>query len=282
MRDPGASGSPSVAPRRGELWRYFALSYAITWALWAPLVLAARGVAVPAPFSSPLWHSTGALGPIGAACLCTWRRGGAAGLRRFLADGFSWQRGGWRWQLGALLAPALVFALAWAAVGAATGTWASLEDFGRSPDVPALGLAGNALLQILTFGAGEETGWRGFALPRLQARHSALVATLLLTLGWAAWHAPAFLYRPGYVAMGPGLIVGWLFSLATGAILLTWLFNRSGGSLLAVSLFHGATDVVFSSPAAQGAVQSAIGVILTVAAVVLVLGWGPRKLGASR
>lgn len=266
---------------RRELLAYFALAYAISWILWAPLVLASRGVAIPRPFSSPLWHFTGALGPIAAACIVTYGRGGAAALRGFLA-GFSPRRGGWGWQLAAFVAPAVIFAVAWVAVGATTGEWAALRDFGRSPELPALGLAGNALFQVGTFGAGEETGWRGFALPRLQAHHGALTATLLLTLGWAAWHAPAFFYRPGYAAMGPGLVVGWLLSLATGAIVLTWLFNRTGSSLLAVSLFHGATDVVFTSPAAQGAVQSAIGFILIAGAVALVAIWGPRKLGAIR
>lgn len=37
---------------------------------------------------------------------------------------------------------------------------------------------------------GEEPGWRGFALPRLQAEWSPLIATLILALLVVGWHLP--------------------------------------------------------------------------------------------
>jgi len=48
-------------------------------------------------------------------------------------------------------------------------------------------------------------------------------------VGWAAWHLPLFLYRPGYMGMGIGIgeIFGWILSLLTGSILLTWLYNST-------------------------------------------------------
>ncbi len=62
--------------------------------------------------------------------------------------------------------------------------------------------------------------------------------------------------------MGVAGAVGWLFSLATGSILMTSLFNRSNGSVLAVALFHGVLDIVMTSPV-KGALPSVMGAIIT-------------------
>jgi membrane protease YdiL (CAAX protease family) len=131
---------------------------------------------------------------------------------------------------------------------------------------------------VASFGYGEEVGWRGFALPRLQARHSALVSSLLLTLGWALWHVPLFLYRPGYTGMGVAGIAGWLFSLVTGSVLLTWLYNGSRGSLLTVALFHAAIDVVFTAESSSPLVVNTAGALITVWGVLVVVAAGPRYL----
>ena len=114
-----------------------------------------------------------------------------------------------------------------AVVGASlvSGERVSLTGLGRSREFPQLSAVSFLAYNVVSFGYGEEVGWRGFALPRLQARHSAFVASLLLTLGWALWHAPLFLYRPGYTSMNAAGVAGWLFSLVTGAVLLTWLYN---------------------------------------------------------
>jgi hypothetical protein len=94
-------------------------------------------------------------------------------------------------------------------------------------------------------------------------RHSGVVATVLLRRGWAGWHIPLFLYRPGYASMNAAGIAGWLTSLLTGAILLTWLFNRSHGSVLVVALFHAAVDVVFASDVTSPVVVMLAGVLIT-------------------
>ena len=93
-------------------------------------------------------------------------------------------------------------------------------------------------LWFLTYGLGEETGWRGYALPHLQSSRSATTATLVLALLWAGWHLPAFFYRDTYVAMGLLGFPMFAFSLLFAAMVFTWLYNATGGSVLLVIIFH--------------------------------------------
>ena len=50
---------------------------------------------------------------------------------------------------------------------------------------------------------GEEPGWRGFALPRLQARHGPLAASFWLGLLWAGWHLPLWFIYPAPCPFAP-------------------------------------------------------------------------------
>src|SRR5207253_2297396 len=78
-------------------------------------------------------------------------------------------------------------------------------------------------------GVDEELGWRGFALPRLQDRYGALIASVVLGIFWAGWHIPAW-YAAG---SGQDLISFPVFEVSVigAAILFTWLYNSTGGSL---------------------------------------------------
>jgi membrane protease YdiL (CAAX protease family) len=261
--------------RRFPLATFFALACSISWLLWAPLWLPAFGVhGLPV---IPFHHALGALGPIAAAFLVSARETGRTGTMDLLRHMGLW-RGRLGWVAVALVVPYALLALA--VVGTATfrGASLSLADFGASQEFPQFSALGFLAYNVLSFGYGEETGWRGFALPRLQARHSALVASLLLTSGWALWHTPLFLYRPGYVGMHVAGVAGWLFSLATGAVLLTWLYNASRGSVLVVALFHATIDVAFTSSVSVPVVVSVVGAALTIWGIIVLIAAGPRNL----
>ena len=91
------------------------------------------------------------------------------------------------------------------------------------------------------FALGEELGWRGFALPGLQSRFNALVASLIVGLLWWAWHLPEALAGPA-----TGLSLQQIVSLelrdlilnVAASIVMTWIYNRTGRSVLLVALFH--------------------------------------------
>ena len=96
------------------------------------------------------------------------------------------------------------------------------------------------LMNFIHGGLSEEPGWRGFALPRLQARFSPLVASLILGVLWAVWHAPARL--GGLEAKSlEDTLVEWLLIVVV-TFLFTWLFNRTKGSLLATALLHASMN----------------------------------------
>ena len=129
--------------------------------------------------------------------------------------------------------------------------FADLVLLGQANYLPYLGI-GVLPVWLATYGFGEEIGWRGFALPRLQKTMRVSRATLILGLLWAIWHTPAFFYldifeRIGFVFL-PGFLIGVLF----GAVLFTWIYNGSGGSVLMVALWHGLYDLLTASLAAQG------------------------------
>lgn len=87
---------------------------------------------------------------------------------------------------------------------------------------------------------GEEAGWRGFALPRLEQRFNALLASVILGLIWAGWHLMNFFIPEAGTWTGSiPLYVVIAISLST---LLTWVYNRTGRSLFMVTLFHATID----------------------------------------
>lgn len=87
---------------------------------------------------------------------------------------------------------------------------------------------------------GEEPGWRGFALPHLQRRLSPLLASVVVGIGWAAWHLPLQLRGAYEASMGSGSwgVVTRFLSQVAVAVVFTWVFNRSRGSLVAVVVLH--------------------------------------------
>lgn len=269
------TNQPTGMSHRHPLSTFFALAYAISWLLWAPLWLPAFGVhGLPV---LPFHHALGALGPIAAAFLVSAMETGWTGPGDLLRRMGLW-RGRLIWVAIALLAPFALLAFAVVGVSVLAGENLSLAGFGRSREFPQFSTLTFLAYNIVSFGYGEEVGWRGFALPRLQTRHSALVASLLLTLGWALWHLPLFFYRPGYTSMDVFGVAGWFFSLLTGSVLLTWLYNDSRGSILVVAVFHATVDVAFTSSVSSPSVVNAAGALITFWGIIILVAAGPRFL----
>ncbi len=117
---------------------------------------------------------------------------------------------------------------------------------------PASGLALIGLVvvkffyQLFFFNAtGEETGWRGFALPRLQEGTSPLIASLVLAFFWAPWHF--FLWQAeGRPVFSCQFWIEQYVGHVPATFLIVWLYNRSKGSILVAGFAHAAANTAFA------------------------------------
>jgi len=213
---------------RHALVSYFALTFLIGWIPMIPKVLASRGL-LPAGFSSPVFDLILVLSPAISALIVTGMTTGRAGVRALLSRYRIW-RVGPGWYAVALLLPAVTY------VGAFSVNTLLGRDGAAMPPLPSVLTTFVAALVFEFVFNQEEIGWRGFALPRMQAQWSALQASLVLGVIWGLWHIPLFLTQGTPNAQLPFL--GFFINVMSQAIVLTWLFNSTRGSLLLCQLFH--------------------------------------------
>jgi len=120
-------------------------------------------------------------------------------------------------------------------------------ELGGVPLFEALGtsaasLAPAALVLTLPNALGEELGWRGFALGRLQRLGGPLAASVILGLFWGLWHVPMWIAQraaaPAWLPIGLMAV-----NLVPTTVLFTLLFNHTRGSLLLACLFHASATL---------------------------------------
>jgi len=253
---------------------YFILAYAVTWCFEIPIALSAREM-IKAQVPMAI-HYLGAFGPMIAALMVTALTERTAGIRALLSRWFKW-RVEIRYYAFAVLAPAVLFALAVLINRVATGVWPDLSLLGEADYLPYLGPLGALMLWFLTYGLGEETGWRGYALSHLQQRYSAASATLILAVLWAFWHVPAFFYRDTYIEMGLLGFPMFMVSITFATMVFTWLYNSTGGSLLLVILFHAFFNWLSVSEAGGASVGIVMSLPIILWAIFVVRRYGPEN-----
>lgn len=255
------------------------LMFLVTWTI----ELSNSGVL---PFKVPFFVAlTVGWGFIVVSLSMTWLTLGKMEAVRLFKRFFLW-RVGWPWYLVALLlAPALQFA----ALLLAAWLTGIPADYNRplirqvAPgDAPLLLLIVPWMLfEILT--NGEEMGWRGYILPRLQARHSALLASLIVGVIWSVWHLPKFLGTGA--SAGRSFLWFTLFWIAA-SVLYTWLYNSSHGSLLLVTLFHASSNtsgmfLPVSFAGQDDLTQNLLAMLTVLTAVLVAIVAGPARLARA-
>lgn len=95
---------------------------------------------------------------------------------------------------------------------------------------------------------GEEFGWRGYALPKLQNKYGPLIASLVIGTVWGIWHLPDFFAPLGVIGaltatLGMGFLIPYTLGTIANTVFMTWLYNRSKASaLIAGIVWHAAID----------------------------------------
>jgi membrane protease YdiL (CAAX protease family) len=112
---------------------------------------------------------------------------------------------------------------------------ANLQNY--SNYMPYLGMWA-LVLWVLTFGFGEEIGWRGFALPRLQKGRSALAASVIVWVMWVVWHIPSFFYLDTYMKLGLAMLPMFALGVLAGAIVFRMRVEGSRVMLTGQEIAH--------------------------------------------
>jgi membrane protease YdiL (CAAX protease family) len=185
----------------------------------------------------------GSFGPAISALVVTGVSEGRDGLAGLLSRLFIW-RVGLRWYLiSLLLVPAvgLMIAVVYVLLNGLAAELPEAEYWHSTLWQQILVWVAGIWLGVV-IAPGEELGWRGYALPRLQARVHPLAASVLLGLFWGIWHFDGLVSNP---ATGYSLIevLEFLAGTISASVIYTWLFNNTQGSILIASIFHAAYDV---------------------------------------
>jgi membrane protease YdiL (CAAX protease family) len=198
--------------------------WGIAWASWF------LGWYLASIFPSDLWLFI-MYSPFLTGVLVTAIADGREGMKTFFSRMVRW-RVGIQWYAVALLLP-VVLRLAAAGLNILMGAAAPANiQLPAWTDLIAMFLFPSLLLISL----GEEPGFRGFAMPRLLASHSAITAALILGVLHAIWHIPLFIFGGD-----PPLIA---VIVIAGAVLNTWLFIKTNGSVLLAMLLHASIHLM--------------------------------------
>ncbi len=253
-------------------WLFFGMTYGLSWGIWVPYILLGKTVDGPVP-ALVFACSTPSL----AGMLLTHLTSDNIHREDFWKRVVSFKLIGSGWF--AVIFCLFPFLLA---LGLLTDNL-----FGGA--LPPLGEAWQTLTQpaalLLYLGAnliggpfGEELGWRGFALDRFQKKWSALVASLVLGIIWAAWHLPLFFIKgTPQQGLGFGTFLFWLWCLQVVclSVLTTWVYNNTHRSILSAVFMHFMFNSTYGliqqsgQPLPQGTFAINTGIIAAAAVIVI-------------
>ncbi len=221
---------------RHPLLFFFLIAFTGSWLVEAPVVLSRTGTGL-LPFTLPPLVQALTIaaatftGPTLSAFVMTGAIDGRPGVRRLLRRYVLW-RVKLRWYLFILL------------VIPASEVFGALVLPGVAASYQPLTLsmvlaypAAFASTFFLGGPLGEEPGWRGFALPRLQPLYGPLTGSVLLGVLWALWHFPLFWSGVWTPPTLPNMVM-FIVMITALTVVMSWVFNNAQGSLLITMLMH--------------------------------------------
>ncbi len=210
---------------------FILLTYLITWSVEIPSALAKHGYI--ARYNSKGLQTLCTLSPGIVAIILTAIYFGKSGLKSLFKVILKW-RVKFKWYI-------IIIILSVALCGLSLLIFNLIAAQSIKPDNP-YNFVFYFILILPLSALWEEIGWRGFLLPILQEKYTAIKASFIIGFIWGLWHLPIFLALNPY---GNKTIIFFLimfigcFALST---ITTWLFNSTKGSLLICILFHNAIN----------------------------------------
>ncbi len=218
--DPMCTPPSTTSWYSREVGLFLALAFTISWGAWA-----LRHGLAPSPLDRPLALVT-KFGPSAAGLIAAMVVAGRHGLVDLLRR-LSPLRVGIAWILFALGLP-IALGLAAMAIWILSGREISMASEVEWVAIPGIFAAQLALRFFAGGGLGEELGWRGFMLPRLQLRLGWIPASVAIGIWHGLWHLPA---------QGAAVLILLPYTIA-GSLVFTWIATRTGGNLFLAALLH--------------------------------------------
>jgi len=221
--------------RKHPLFFFFFITYAFSWIVSIPYILSEWGI-LRGNFQ--LAFVLKGFGPFLTALLMTQILEGKEGIKRLRQKIKDWKKS-WFWYILVLLTIPLLLIFGIVLQPGATKYFAGVK--------PLILVSYFFTYIAVFFGGGplgEEPGWRGFALPRLQQKYGPFWATLLLGVLWTCWHLPDFLTSAQGGGPGTGMATFlqnfpiFLLIVLALSVLFTWIYNRNHGSIFMTLLAH--------------------------------------------
>jgi len=236
-------GKGNIVLKRLQLPLFFLMAFIISWAIWIPQAAATLGICKSAISIESALNLIAVWGPGLAAIILSVLAKSKEGAKKLFRPIKYW-RVGIHWYIFVLFYPISKWLVAYI-IDTLLGQSYKL---GSSPILSFFNLPEQAIMipiaVVSTFlnTLGEEVGWRGFALPKLQVKYTAFVSTIIIGLFWGFWHIPMWIAQ-GYMDLSLLHIITKTLSIVPLAIIFTWVYNSTKGSLLLVWLFHASITI---------------------------------------
>lgn len=266
--------APNNSTSKRSPYLFFILVYALSIPLWALNVIYPIHLPVD---NLPVTDIVATFTPLIAASILMYREEGLSGVKNLLKRTFDYRRITKKaWYIPIILLMPAIYVL----------TYGIMRLFG----LPVPAVWSPPLLTPLLFvafffaAAGEELGYTGYATDPMQARYTALTASLIIGLIHAIWHVPSAA-SIGYTL---GLYIWGVIVLGVSFRILTvWIYNNTGKSVFAAILFHAVTNTGRSIfPGSRSAFElydGAIGYgLIAIVTVIVVYLWGATTLARFR
>jgi membrane protease YdiL (CAAX protease family) len=266
-----------------QLWQFFLLTFLFSWLMWLPGVLITYSLITPSQTLTTInnvmkWVA--GIGPSLAAIILVIKFDGKVGLNKLFKRVLNIKLGYWYFPVFLMLPITLVAAHL-------------INTFFFDTSFPRTGLLKEPwwipvlfiIFFVLQF--GEELGWRGYALDRLQKKWNALYSSLLLGCIWAIWHLPMFL-SSGFGQHDNQLpFIQFLVTLVLLSVLITWFQNNTNNSLLPAFIIHAFINLsgevlplIEKNTEIQGdyTVWVVLNILLLISVIMIVFIYGFKKL----